>query len=447
MPSEPRLIVDLTIDSIAAGGDGVGRAEGLVVFVPRAAPGDAGSVRITPSRRFARGAWESLRTPSPARVAPACLHYIADRCGGCQLQHLAYDAQLDAKAGIIADAIERIGRRPRPAVSVRPSAREWRYRRKLTLALRRTEAGRWIAGLHPYDAPGRVFDLRDCPITDERVLNVWAQIRRAGDLLPRTRVVRAAVRLLSGDASAMASLVVEGGDRWTTHDRFFAAVPSLATLWWQPEGDGRRRLHVRGTPRHDEELVDPADETSVDGVPGEEVDENLPSATDASASFVQVNEETAADLHVHVVERTLAHSPQAVVDAYAGRGDTAVAMAYHGVRATAIELDRASAAVAAARLTPPSEVVQGRVEEVLQRVLPADVVVLNPPRAGLHERVTETLDGAAPDLRAIVYVSCNPATLARDLGRLGAYRIASIVAFDMFPQTAHVETVCELVPA
>ena len=451
MGSESARIVELTIDSIAAGGDGVGRAEGLVVFVPRAAPGDAGRVRITPGPRFARGTWELLRTPGPDRIAPSCLHYIADRCGGCQLQHLAYEGQLDAKATIVADAIERIARRPRPRLEVRPSAREWRYRRKLTLAMRRLENGTWIAGLHPHDAPGRVFDLRDCPITDERVLAVWGQIRRASSLLPRTRVLRAAVRLLDDGPAALGSLVVEGGDRWTMHERFFAAVPSLATLWWRPEGGERRRLHVRGV-RDDEDLAasdsDAStgdDEPAAGGTP--EADENRPSATDASASFVQVNAETAADLHLYVVNRALAHSPASVIDAYAGRGDTSVAMAYHGVRSTAIELDRASATLAERRVSPPSRVVQGRVEELLEGALPADVVVLNPPRSGLHERVTATLAAAADTVRAIIYVSCNPGTLGRDLGRLPGYRIASLVAFDMFPQTAHVETVCELVPA
>jgi 23S rRNA (uracil1939-C5)-methyltransferase len=90
---------------------------------------------------------------------------------------------------------------------------------------------------------------------------------------------------------------------------------------------------------------------------------------------------------------------------------------------------------------------QGRVEDLLASALPADVVVLNPPRAGIDERVAATLGDAAASIRAVVYVSCNPATLARDLGRLPRFRMASLVAFDMFPQTAHVETVCELVPA
>jgi 23S rRNA (uracil1939-C5)-methyltransferase len=92
-------------------------------------------------------------------------------------------------------------------------------------------------------------------------------------------------------------------------------------------------------------------------------------------------------------------------------------------------------------------VIQGRVEDELPGALPADVVILNPPRAGVDSRVTETLEAATAQLRAVIYISCNPATLARDLARLPSYRIESLRAFDMFPQTAHVETVCELRPA
>src|SRR5581483_5295898 len=100
----------------------------------------------------------------------------------------------------------------------------------------------------------------------------------------------------------------------------------------------------------------------------------------------------------------------------------------------------------AKRLPPGSRALAARVEDALPDALPADVVILNPPRAGVDPRVTATLQETTPPPRAVIYVSCNPATLARDLARLPRWRIASLVAFDMFPQTAYVETVCELVP-
>src|SRR5512138_1517464 len=199
----------LEIASIAAGGDGVGRTEGIVVFVPRTAPGDIARVRIARARRFARGQLLSLEAPSPARVDPPCPHYTADRCGGCQLQHLAYDAQLAAKSVIIGDALRRIGRRGVADPVVEPSDAAWRYRRKLTLHVRRTREG-WVAGLHPFDDPAAVFDLADCPITDERVMSVWRELRAAFDVLPPVPALRVAVSLLNGGAA----VTVEGGRVW-----------------------------------------------------------------------------------------------------------------------------------------------------------------------------------------------------------------------------------------
>lgn len=403
---------ELEIASIAAGGDGVGRTEGQVVFVPRAAPGDVVRVALEAKGRFARGEITELLRAAPARVDPPCPHYTADRCGGCQLQHMSYDAQLAAKERIIVDTLARIGKREVAVREVRPSAQPWRYRRKLTLALRWARGRGWIAGLHPYDDPGAVFALGDCPITDERVVAVWRAIMRHAKLLPRVPALRGAVRLLDHGAS----FVLEGGRQWREAEALLAGVPELRAIWWAPEG-GRPRLVAR----RDE-------------------------AATAGASFVQVNVAVGGALHDHVVERVLSYAPRVVVDAYAGTGDTAVRFAAAGARVTAIELDREAAALAASRLAAPSTVVVGKVEEHLAATLPADVVVINPPRTGVDPRVTDALERARPAPRAVIYVSCDPATLARDLARMPGYRVRDAIAFDMFPQTAHVETVCELVP-
>jgi len=150
-----------------------------------------------------------------------------------------------------------------------------------------------------------------------------------------------------------------------------------------------------------------------------------------------------------VLERVLAHAPTRVVDAYAGIGILSALLAAAGVHVTAIEADHAGAQQARRRLRamPQSRVVCDTVEAALASSLPADVVVLNPPRRGVDVRVTALLAEAADrGLRAIVYVSCDPATLARDVARLPAWRIAALRCFDMFPQTAHIESVCVLVP-
>ena len=403
--------VTVTVESIAAGGDGVARAEGFVVFVPRSAPGDVGVVDIAMRGSFARAPFLELITPAPSRVEPACPHYVVDRCGGCQLQHMEYRAQLEAKGGIIRDSIVRIGKRVISEPQVEPSAQQWRYRRKLTLAMQR-QGTRWIAGLHPYDSPRKVFPLGDCPITDERVVAIWKEIMISQSMLPIASALRGAVRI--DDAGA--TFVLEGGDVWPDAPRFFDAVPSLNALWWIPEKKRRRLMQQRG-------------------------DLNA-----LGASFVQVNAPVAAQMHEHVLARVLAYRPETVIDGYSGSGELALALAETGVHVAAIELDLDASSHASLRLPEGSRAISAKVEEVLASLLPADVVVLNPPRTGVDGRVTELLEQASPAPRAIIYVSCNPATLARDLARLPHYRIESLRAFDMFPQTAHVETVCELVP-
>jgi 23S rRNA (uracil1939-C5)-methyltransferase len=170
-------------------------------------------------------------------------------------------------------------------------------------------------------------------------------------------------------------------------------------------------------------------------------------ARSPGASFSQVNEAVAAELRAHVIDLVTARAPRSVIDAYSGAGEIAVDLANFGARVTAIELDAEAANWCASRLPEGSVSIRGRVETALPSALPADAVILNPPRAGVGSAVTDVLEHASPPPAVLVYVSCNPATLARDLSRMPGYQIESLVAFDMFPQTAHVETVCELVPA
>jgi 23S rRNA (uracil1939-C5)-methyltransferase len=401
--------VSVAIDSIAAGGDGVGRNEGLVVFVPRTAPGDVVTAQISGRGHFARGALRSVITSSVSRIDPPCPHYTRDRCGGCQLQHLSYEAQLSAKQTIIRDALQRIGKREVGTVPIGPSPKEWRYRTKLTLAIRRRGA-RWIAGLHPYDDPSRVFALADCPITDSRVVSAWREVMNADAFLPDANELRGSIRITAGGST----LVMMGGQSWAARDQFSAAVPSISALWWEPLDKPRRLLWDKRANKS------------------------------PSASFAQVNAEMADALREYVIDRALSMSPQTAVDAYSGAGETAAALSEHGVAVTAIELDTEASEWAQSRLAVPSVAVRGRVEEVLPAVLPVDLVLLNPPRAGVDGRVAEALEANAYQVESVIYVSCNPATLARDLARLPSFEIVSVRAFDMFPQTAHVETVCEL---
>ena len=414
-----KAVLDVRVDSIAAGGDGVGRHEGLVVFAPRTAPGDVARVEGERRDRFVRGRMLELLVRSDLRIEPPCEHYTRDRCGGCQIQHLSYPAQVEAKATIIRDAMNRIGGLALDAPEMTPSDAPWRYRRKLTLALRRRD-GDWIAGLHRFDAPHEIFRLRDCPITDEAVVDAWKQVLAQRAHLPAAASLRGAVRLLDWGFS----FTLEGGTSWAARDRFYAAAPGMAELWWVPEGQSRRLIASRAP--HDQ----------------------------AGASFTQVNSGVALALREWVLTLAAQSKPATAIDAYAGSGDLAVGLARQGTRVTAIEIDRDAARLCARRLPEGSRAVAGAVEDNLPEALPADLVILNPPRAGVHERVTSLLAHAASDTggepatpKSIIYVSCNPATLARDVRRLVGFRVRSIRGFDMFPQTAHVETVCELTPA
>ncbi|MCU0619117.1 MAG: RsmD family RNA methyltransferase [Gemmatimonadaceae bacterium] len=416
--SAPASTATLQIDGIAAGGDGVARHEGMVVFVPRAVPGDEVLVALERHKRFARGQVLRVLVPSPERVEPACPHYLVDRCGGCQLQGLAYEAQCRAKGRIVADALTRLAGRAVGTVPVAPSPTPFRYRNALSLALRRDRLrpGGWLAGLHVQGRPDELFALVDCRITRDDVNAAWQAVLRAGEHLPRAFQLRGTIRALGDGAMG---LHIEGGERWPEGAiRALAeAVPALAAIWWTAE-DGRRALRF------------------------DRRQEALP-----LASFAQVNDAVAEALRAHVLAMVQDVAPGRVVDAYAGTGAYAVPLAARGIATVAIELDpdAASAMAAAFRAAraPRAAVRPGRVEVVLPEVLPADVVVLNPPRAGVAEGVMAALAAVPP--QRLVYVSCDPATLARDLARLGpGWRLHDVRAFDMFPQTAHVETVCTL---
>jgi 23S rRNA (uracil1939-C5)-methyltransferase len=402
-------VATVRIESIAAGGDGVGRLDGLAVFTPRTAPGELVEVAVRQRGRMARGRLLEVIEASPDRIAPRCRHYDGDRCGGCQLQHLTIEAQRSAKQRIVGDAFRRIARREVETPTIVPSPSTWEYRSRLTLALRWNNS-RWIMGLHAFDDVDRVFDLHECPITDPRIVDAWRAVRQASHALPRVRELRGTVRLLGNDLA----LILEGGDAWPQSREFAAAVPQLAVIRWRPARAPSRVIVDRRS----------------EGTPEE--------------SFDQVNQPVAVAARQEIVQRALNTAPRHVVDAYAGLGATARALAEHGVSVTAIEADEAAARFTAGHLPSNSRAVAARVEDAIAEVLPADVVVLNPPRAGVDARVTSAIELHRPP--CVLYMSCDPATLARDVSRLPAYRVTSLRAYDMFPQTAHVEVVCELRP-
>jgi 23S rRNA (uracil1939-C5)-methyltransferase len=420
----PPPAVQLRIDSIAAGGEGVGRLpDGRVVFVHRTAPGDLAEVALTERReRWARGRLLRVLEPSPERREAPCPFYA--ECGGCTLEHLTYPAQLRAKGRIVADALTRIGRIPTEPPEVVPSPAEHRYRNRVSFALRREAHGKVVAGFHALGDPDRIVDLDGrCLLPEEPVARVWGRLRASwgpdARRLPSGEQLRLTLR---ASAAGEVSLLVEGGFSPGRPQELLDLVPGLVAVWHHPGGAGPEL--VAGSPGLPETWGDDTVELS-------------------GAAFLQVNRGAAALLEAHVAEVAGEVAGLRVVDTYCGVGLHARRFARAGARVVGIELD--AEAVAEARRAAPEGAVfeEGPVEALLPAHLPADLVILNPPRAGVAAEVAEALAATPP--RRIVYVSCNPATLARDLGRLGErFRVESLRSFDLFPQTAHVETVAAL---
>ncbi len=413
-------VTRVAIDRNAAGGDGVGRLpDGMTVFVPRTAPGDVADVHVAERRpRFARGVLTELAVAGPERVAPPCDHYVVDRCGGCQLQHLSSDEQLRVKRAVVGDALRRIGRRQVSDPPIVPAPSGWRYRTRITLAAKSRGAGPPAIGLRRRDDAGDVFDLSDCLITREALMGLWTKLQRQRQFLPLG--LRSVMLREDWEGGRHVILQVDGGE--SPGERIAAAVGGLgATLWWQD---------ASGPPRAVGKPVSP-----------------IP-----VFSFEQVNPEFGDRIRCDAVEALGDVSGRTVWDLYGGTGKTARLLASRGARVTSVDLDRSAIAWArrgggrAGPGAPAIQYIASRVEHVLDRLPEPDVIVANPPRAGLHTHVSKWVTAWATSAprRHLSYVSCDPATLARDLGRMPPLRLAHLMAYDLFPQTAHVEILAVL---
>lgn len=390
------------IDRLAAGGDGVGRlADGRAVFVPRTAPGDL--VELTDVRlhaRFARAQVARVVDPGPGRVPPRCAHYDGDRCGGCQWQHLDTGTQLAARRTIVGDALRRIARLDQPDPPIEPSPSPWQYRTRITLHA--DGAGR--IGFHPLEDPGRSFDLTRCEIATEPLNAAWracreGRVRWPGDL---EQIV------LREDRDGGVHLVVRSG---SAPDPSRIPGEQGRTLWWSPAPG--RMTRIAGT--------------------GE----------GPAGAFEQVQPAMGERARRWAVDALGDVAGRHVWDLYAGIGEAGDVLAARGASVESVELD--PTAVAHAGRTGAAGMTRhaGRVEEWIGRLEAPEAVLANPPRAGMGGQVVDGLLRAAP--RVVSYISCDPATLARDLQRLAArYRVAAVQAFDLFPQTAHVETAVRL---
>jgi 23S rRNA (uracil1939-C5)-methyltransferase len=403
-------VIAVRILRLAAGGDGVGRLEdGRTVFVPRTAAGDLVELSdLRLHRRYARARAARILEPSDARVEPRCPHYIRDECGGCQLQHLGSAVQREARRGFVGDALRRLGKLDVPDPEIVPADQEFEYRTKITLA---ADPGGGRIGLHPLDQPDRAFDLVRCHITSADLMALWGDIRERREHLPPD-LLRLVLRL---DRSGRRHLVLvtersEGRTRAELLHRELTGRGCEVTVWLQPEG---------------------GDAEAVAGVP-----EPFPATV-----FEQVHPAMGDKVRAFALAALGEVDGRHVWDLYAGIGETTSALVLAGATVESVESDPSAVAEAEAR-GPAARRHVGRVERVLGRLRRPRLVITNPPRTGMDERVAAGLERSAPE--RIVYISCDPATLARDLTRLPSYRLVVATAFDLFPQTAHVETVAVL---
>lgn len=407
--------MEVTIRAIAAGGAGVGRLEdGLTVFVPRTAPGDVIDVDVVErKRRYARGRAVQVRSPGPDRVAPQCPHYDGDQCGGCQVQHVTIEAQRRAKQRIVGDALRRLGGREVEDPPIAASPAEWRYRARVTLA---ANGGR--IGYHRREQPGSVFDMNDCHIARQGLMTLWRTVSEHRDYLAPGLV---SVGLREDPMGARHVVVTARDERvWDARPLAAAVGDAAVSYWWKPP---------RGTAR----VV--AGPTS--GYP--------------ALAFTQVHPAFGDRIRRDAIRALGDVRGKIVWDLYAGTGEAAMLLAERGAEVWAVEADRGAVEWGMVEgrqrgLAGRLQWCAGLVEHEVAALPSPDSVLLNPPRTGLPRSVASVLGRWAKGRPGALtsYVSCDPATLARDLRRMPSLRIRSLHAYDLFPQTAHVETVVAL---
>jgi 23S rRNA (uracil1939-C5)-methyltransferase len=399
--------VEVKIERILPGGLGLAHAEGRTVLVALAAPGDRLRVQIDRVRgNVAFASIKDIVEPAPARVEPPCQYF--GRCGGCDFQQLTYEAQLAAKVEIIRDCLRRIGRiEDPPEVSITPAPSPWHYRSRAQWQYDAI----WRRLGYFESGSRRVCDVAECAVLAPPLQHTLESLRRKMNdgLLPDdVRDFRAVV----GDDDVSLSPPFAG----------------------KGVGEIIRSIH------------------------GEAYRFN-------AEAFFQTN----YDLLLQLIDAALKEAEGDVaVDLYCGVGLFTVPLARRFARVVAVEGDDSSAAFARANLkeaalTNATIVKQGVADwldehmecgdlsPLSEKRLPvaapqgrADFLLLDPPRAGAESRVIAGILRMIP--RRICYVSCDPATLARDLKKLitGGYSLDSVAAFDMFPQTHHVETIAQL---
>ncbi len=449
MPLQKNQIIPLTIERLTGDGSGVGHWEGEAVFVPGAAPGDVLQARIVKDcKRYAFGIIEALELPSPDRIPPDCP--VAGPCGGCSLRHLAYPAELRAKEEAVADAFRRIGGLDVTVEPILPSPEVDRYRNKVQFPVGTDKSGRPCIGFYA-GRSHRIVPCPDCKL-QPMVLNeighalcaLFAQygIQPYDEAGGKGLVRHIFLRRGAHSGQIMVCLVCTRA-RLPHGEEIAAALcarfPDIATVL----------VNVN----HEKTNVILGGETHVLRGPGFIEDSlcGVPVRL-GPLSFYQVNTLGAERLYAVAAEYAAPGPDDLLLDLYCGMGTIGLSMAARcralvGVEIIpeAIESAKANAARMGSAIAAKSRFFCADAGEAAGRLaaegLAPDIIVLDPPRKGCNEATLSAVARMAP--RRLVYVSCNPATAARDAAWLGekGYRVEKVQPVDMFPRTGHVETV------
>ncbi|HEU4744096.1 MAG TPA: class I SAM-dependent RNA methyltransferase [Anaerolineales bacterium] len=403
----PPAWIDLQLVKLTYGGDAMGRLEdGRAVFVPFGLPGERVRVRLTEEKRnFARGEIVEVLDASPQRINPRCKHFGV--CGGCHYQHLPYQEQLDAKTEILRDQLRRIGKIENPPVQAMvPSPKAWNYRNHVQFHL--TEEGK--LGYVRAQVPA-VFAIEECHLPEAFLNGIWPQL----EFEPATDIERVSLRAGRDDDSM---LVLESNS------------PEFPALEIEA---GISVTHLF----EDNTVVVAGNDHILISVLGRDF-------RVSAASFFQVNTAMAEKM----VNRLIANLPitqsSVVLDVYCGAGLFSAFLAPRCERLIGIE----SSASACDDFTfnldefDNVELYEGLAEDVIPYLeMKPDMVLVDPPRAGLEKQVVDGILKMNPQW--IAYVSCDPSTLGRDAARLirGGYRLQDVMPFDLFPQTFHIESI------
>ena len=444
-------LVEVVISDLSDSGDGVGRVNQRVVFVPDTVTGDRAIVRLVRVKpQYANGKLHELLEPSPHRIRPGCI--VADKCGGCLWQHVDYDYQIEAKQNQILQALERIGGFNQPRIdSMIQVAGALGYRNKATYPIRRSPTGQVQAGYYQKGSH-LLINLNQCPIQDQRLNPLLAEVKQ--DIQKRGwsiydeakhqgKLRHLSFRIGRHTGEMLLTLVVKEGH--------LEGMKEQAAEWMEryPNlvGVGLNINPNRSNAIFGKESYPIAGQHYIHEIFAGMTFQILPD------TFFQVNTENAEVLMQSILTELNLQGTEVVLDAYCGVGTLTLPLAKQAKQAIGLEVQPEAIEQAAmnAALNELHNVTfqLGTVEKLLPALkVQPDVVILDPPRKGCDRSVIEALLQIQPD--RIVYVSCNPATLARDLKLLceaGAYSLTRVQPADFFPQTAHVECAAFLTKA